>query len=471
MNHRIIKIAVLTMLITGLILVFPSCGKKKGGEIKPKHDSSFDDVTAQLNPRGSFYLYAGTDTLSAWVDDFFKALYGPEMDAMMKGGNAKTQTTLKWVHKMLKESGLLAIDGIGISTVPVDEHLHHSRFVINRAKRLPDDLMSLATDTPASALESLKLLPADTAFASFSDHALLKIWQWIENQIMASDIDDLSQGWSKMKTEMQAADIDPEKMLKSLGNQIGFIITLDENKTFNIPGKNNAVTLPVPGMALVIDTTDDSLFQLLKKHLPMAESMEKEGERSLTMPELPLGFAVKFYIHQSPDRLVITSTPDLFAAIRNASESGKGLIASDEFKTMSRHMPDKGDGFRFLSTRVMKLVSERVLKTQASDQPDPETAMGLNLFRRFFPENFSFYSVARHEGDQIIIAMNHSFPSSQMLLLPAVSTVGIVSAIAIPNIIKAREKAQVINEDLTQQPGDQAAEIPPEDPDEGSEVE
>jgi hypothetical protein len=132
-------------------------------------------------------------------------------------------------------------------------------------------------------------------------------------------------------------------------------------------------------------------------------------------------------------------------------------------------MPPKGDGFRFLSARVMKLISEHALKAGQSAPQTPETTLGLSLLKKLFPGNFSFYSVARHEGDQIIISMNHSFPSSQMLLLPAISTVGIVSAIAIPNLMKAREKAQGL--DIMAQPGDEAASMPPEDTEDGSEIE
>ena len=55
-----------------------------------------------------------------------------------------------------------------------------------------------------------------------------------------------------------------------------------------------------------------------------------------------------------------------------------------------------------------------------------------------------------------------------MILVPAVAGVGIVSAIAIPNLIKAREKASQLNQNYPDQPGSLASDLDidvPEDPD------
>lgn len=463
-----LTIALLTVSI-GLIFVFTACGKKSSsaGEIKPFTESSFSAVTAQLDPGGSFYLYAGTDQLVKWANDLFAFLLDPKISATMGEHPEKAVAGIRWIQSLLTDSGLMAVDGIGISTVPLAEDLHHSTLVIHRGKRSTTDLISQLTQDAENPLEILSRLPEDTVLASFSDHSLVTLWKWLDRHIRTSGYEELNLGWSQFHQMMASAQIDLEKLLGSLGRQIGMVITLDQTQTFPIPGSAEPLNFPVPGLAIVIDTRNSMLFELLHKALPKAEMKEEGGRKTLSMPRLPMPFELSLHLRQTDKRLIIASSTVLLDQFDTAAPNGRSLKDSDEFKGLSRHMPTKGNGFRYLSPRLWSQLSILITQ-QMGSSAQPSAVTGKEFLGKMLPAKLSFYSVVRHQGDSINIKMNHSFPAGHMILVPAVAGVGIVSAIAIPNLIKAREKASQLNQNYPDQPGSLASDLDidvPEDPD------
>ncbi len=453
MKNRKIFVTNCLFVISALLLFISGCGKKSppGEKITPFEKSSFEHVSAQLNPGGSFFLYAGTEQVIRWLDDLFIFILSPEGIATMGTEPQNAVNGIKWFRKLLVDSGIMSIDGVGMSSVSISATLHHSTIVIHRGKRSPDDLISQWTKKTSKPLNNLKLLPTDTVFASFSDHNLLKVWGWIDKEISESNMDEMISGWKLMKTGLDAGGIDPVKLLDSLNGQIGIIVTLDESKTFEVPEADQTMTLPVPGLALIIDTRDDFLFSLLQKTMPMAVIKEENGQKTLTMPNLPLPFEASLQFRQTDTRLIIASNSSLMDTVSTGAASGQGLIDSAEFKELARHMPSQGNGFRYLSPRLWSTVTQTIKQKMEQEKANPSFDAGIGFLTRLLPQTLSLYSVACHQGDSIQIKMNHSFSAGHMMLLPAVSGLGIISAMAIPMMMEAKGKAQQLNQEVMEQ--------------------
>lgn len=450
MKNRLFSTSIVLAVASGLLWLSVSCGRKdvSGEEVKPYLDNSFHEVTAQLNPGGDFYLFAGTDQLVSWVNDLFDYLLSPEISATMGSSPEKTVAGIRWFRTFLADSGLMAVDGIGISSVQIAEQLHHSTVVIHRSHAEDSQLMSRWTRGTPHSLDSLAILPEDTVFASFSDHASADLWQWLDRHMSDTEIEELSRGWNRMKSGLTASGIDLSVLLGSLGREIGLVLTLDKAKRFPIPGDRSQATLPVPGLAVVVDTQDDTLFDLLRRFIPQAELKEEKEYKTLSMPALPLPFELKFQICQKKGRLILASSSALLETLRNGVKPPQALVDNLEFREMARHMPEKGNGFRYLSGRLWQEISQIIQKKMSQEQSAPSAAAGIGMLTRLLPPRLAQYSVMRHQDDSINIKINHSFPTGHLVLLPAVSSVGIITAIAIPNLIKAREQAaKVINED------------------------
>lgn len=435
---------VVLIVCAGILLLCPACGRKETAteKIEPYRASSFQEVTSQLDPGGSFYLYAGTDQFLKWLDDLFRYLLSPEVIATMGENPQKAVAGVQWLQKMLLASGIMSIDGIGISSLPMTADLHHSTLVIHRSAYKNDELISQWTQPSPRPLESLRLLPADTVFASFSDHKLEAVWQWLDQYIGQSALADPSAAWQGMKAKLNSAGIDPKKLLASLDREIGLVITLDRTLTFSIPGASPALNFPQPALALVVDTRDDSLFELVHKTMTSAAFSEEKGDKTLSLPAFPLPFEFSLRVCQTKNRLIVASSKTLLDRLRNGVPNGQALVDDPEFQNLAWHMPDSGNGFRYLSSRLWDSIRQVIQQKKQQADSNSSAAAGIGFIDRLLPQKLALYSVVRHRRDSIDIRMNHSFPSGQLLLLPAVSSIGIVSAIALPNLIKAKEKAQ-----------------------------
>ncbi len=457
MKKRLLSTSIALAVVLGLFWFSNACGKKNasGEMIQPYRASSFAEVTRQLNPNGSFFLYAGTDQWVKWVNDLFEYLLDPKITATMGSNPEKAVAGIRWFRTLLTDSGVLSVDGIGISSVPIAEQLHHSTVVIHRSKTDGSDLISRWSKQAERPLDTLKFLPDDTVFASFSDHALAELWQWLDQHIGGSEIGEMASGWNQMKLGMASAGIDLQTIFDSLGRKIGLVVTLDREKSFPVPGDISGMTFPAPGLALIVDTKDDTVFNLFQKFLPMAELNQEDGYKTLTMPDMPLPFDLKLKFCQGKDRFILASNSTLLETLKKGAHPSRALTDTAEFKEMSQFMPDTGNGFRYLSSRLWDEISKMVKSKLEHEGNNPSAAAGIGFLTRLLPSRLAQYSVIRHQGDSINIKMNHSFSAGHLMLLPAVTGVGIISAIAIPNLIRAREQAaKIINED----PGSQAEE-------------
>ncbi len=130
---------VLTILVWAAVLslIFPGCGGDTGssGKIKSAVKNSFQDVTAQLDPGGHFYLYASTERIIGAVDEFAAKMRS--MIAMKADQSKEMQKGLQvfdFVHTLVKHSGLMEISGLGISSIALEEELNHTKMVVHHYK-------------------------------------------------------------------------------------------------------------------------------------------------------------------------------------------------------------------------------------------------------------------------------------------------------------------------------------------------
>jgi competence protein ComGC len=145
---------------------------------------------------------------------------------------------------------------------------------------------------------------------------------------------------------------------------------------------------------------------------------------------------------QSGDYLILTSSEKLLQDII-AVQTGKksGFKSTAEFKKLSQGIPADGNNFTLLSEKFGKSFSKAMQAVAAASPMGAQSAtlqdmMASNAVACSFsvgvngPEGW----VSSGNGSQ-------SFGATAMLL-PAAATVGLLSAIAIPNFVKARATAQ-----------------------------
>ncbi len=437
----VIVIVVAVVCIVGTLLVQQFLlGPKK---ISAAEKTSFDQVTAKLDEGGDFYMYLNAEKIIQGIDKLIASLKELALLEASKNPEARGKIELGFnlLSRILNQSGLFEISGIGISSVAMDNGFNHDTAVIHHHKDKGEGLIWHVGGEKPHALDSLKLLPANTVLARFSDSNLKYLWVWINKEAGASGIPALVQGIKQVKPMLQSKGIDLDKLLDSLGGHNGIILTLDEAKQCQIPIKNFTLEIPDPALAIVIYVKDDALFSLAQKFIPVPPQ-EEGGVKKIMGPVMPLPITLQPMLVYKDNLLIMASNGKILDEILAGQKGGQGLLDTEEFKTLSAQMPDEGNNFTFLSARLFKKFFEVQKKVMAMSGAENKEAMAAFERLNLIPKDLAIYTVTQNTSEGFVVKSNNNLGIGGFVLLPAIATAGVVAAVAIPNLLTAMQKGK-----------------------------
>jgi type II secretory pathway pseudopilin PulG len=429
-------------------LMFPGCGggSDSGGNIKSAVKNSYQDVTAQLDPGGHFYLYASTERIMKTVDEFAVKIRG--MIAMKAGQSKDVQKGLQvfdFAHSLIKKSGLMEISGVGVSSIALEEELNHSKIVVHHYKDKSKGIIWNLASKSTNTLDALKMLPGNTVWAAFGEANIEGLWSWLSKEAASSNIPELTQMMPSLEPMLkQKAGIELGKLLASVSGQIGIVVTLDQKNMKAFPmGKQGTLNFPDPAFALLLPAQDDYLFNLLKEKMSFAKPIKKDNMEYLQVPSKPMPITFAPVIAKVEGQLIFATSMGIIDAMLAAKKDGGGLVVSDEFKQLSKEMPAKGNSFRYTSPQFGESVSGVIEKVQASmGGVNKEEQEMFKFMSDFFPKKIAAYEVRQVTDTGFVSHVNHTMGFEYVMMLPAMAVTGIIAAIAIPNLIKATQKGK-----------------------------
>src|SRR5206468_2942188 len=133
--------------------------------------TSFQEVTSQLDPGGSLYLYLATDQwlngLSKKVSDlrgFVSALARPA------GQEAEQiDRAFDLASSLIQRSGIEDATGVGLSAAPVAPGLFRNKFIVHHASGAGQGFLWTLFGKAPHPLGAQDLMPATTALAVYGD--------------------------------------------------------------------------------------------------------------------------------------------------------------------------------------------------------------------------------------------------------------------------------------------------------------
>jgi hypothetical protein len=147
-------------------------------------------------------------------------------------------------------------------------------------------------------------------------------------------------------------------------------------------------------------------------------------------------------VARSGDYLFI-ATSDTLVVEALAVKSGKkpGLKSGEEFKRLSKGIPDKGNQFTYVSerfTQTWKEVQTQMMEGKADGNPGQQEFMKklMNLNDAAFS-----YAVSGNTDEGWVGAGNGNQNPAKIVLLPAVVVPAVAAGVALPAIAKAKAKA------------------------------
>ncbi len=419
---------------------------------KSAERTSFAEVTAQLDPGGNFYAYLGTaqwlEHLSTKVEAWRTTASGfPDATPDIATNINKA---FDIVNHLIKDSGVEDITGLGLSSIEIEKGTFRNKMLLHHYAGTGTGFLWKLGGKEPHALTGLDLLPASTALAGFSDLDLPLLWKVAQDEVGKSGFPEAQEFLTKLPAEFEKnTKLKWDAVLNSIGGEIGFALTLNESNTIPIPLPGGALTIPEPGLLLVLKVNDDTIFNRIDQELkanPQVVSVEQPGLKMRTMP-VPLPFVgmLRPTTASSGGYLFIASS-DALVNEALAVKSGKspGLKGTDEFKHIAKGIPDQGNQFTYMSERfgrIMFQVQEQVMSGQMA-QGGAQAAQAKWMQSLFHGRPAFAYSVGVNTPQGCLTIGNSSQSFANMALLPAVAVPAMLSAIAIPNFVKARSTAQ-----------------------------
>lgn len=432
--------AILTLVIFSAAFILLTPQQVEAKKVVSAEKNSFKQVTKKLDKGGSFYMYMSTERFIKFLEDLIDVIKQAALiDTKKPGKKKEVEVGFNLVSKLLKDSGLFDVSGVGMSSVRMKNGFNHEKTVIHHYKGKGNGLVwRLSGDNPHS-FDSQKLLPANTVFASFSDSRLGYFWQWLQQEAAECGIPKIQQGIKMVGPMLKSKGIDLDAILGSLAGKSGIILTLDDSKICKIPVKGLNIEFPDPGLALVIYVKDDTIFNLLKKFIPVPPQVDGDMKKFVG-PVVPLPVTLNPMLVQKGNLLILASNGKIVDEIL-AMKGGLG--SNPEFKNLSTNMPARGNSYTFWSSKLFKTITDIQYKAVVKSGKKEDKAMYDALERlNIFPKNLAFYSVRQSTPQGLVYISNNNLPLGGSSILPAMVIGGIVAAIAIPNLLTAMQKGK-----------------------------
>ena len=416
--------------------------------------TSFAQVTSQLDPGGSLYVYLSTEQWLAGISGKVSAWRGvlgaiPDLKPEDRDNLNKA---FDIVTNLIQKSGIEDVSGFGMSSIARETNFYHSKvFLHHYAGKGSGFLWNMFGQKP-HALDGLNLLPATTALATFSDLDAPMLWSVIQKQVAESGFPQAEEMLNKLPAGFeQATGLKWDKVLASLGGEFGFAVTLDDSKMIPIPvpGESDPLQIPEPGLLLVAKVKDDTVFNRIEQALQQNGGQQivkadKPGLKMSTWPlPLPLPIQLRPTVAAADGYLFIATTDALIQEVL-AVKAGQhpGLKSTQEYQRLSKDVPALGNSFSFVSKRfgqTMVKVQEQALQMRA-DSSEAQTAWLRSFFGSGQPA-VSYIVAANTDEGWLTVANGNQHPA-KLLAVSAAVPIGLLSAIAIPNFVKARTTAQ-----------------------------
>ena len=450
-----------TATLLGCLALFNSgCNKQEvasglstqSATVVSAEKTSFAEVTGQLDPGGNFFLYLGT---AQWLEHLSTKLETwrttvAAMPGITPDNTANVNKAFDLVNHLITGSGVEDITGMGLSSVEIEKGMFHNKAFLHHYPDTGNGFLWKLCGKAPHALTGLDLLPANTALAGFSDMDLPLLWKVTQDEIAKSGFPQAQDFIQKLPAQFEEkTKLKWDAVLNSFGGECGFVLTLNESNTIPIPLPGAAaLTVPEPGLLLVLKVNDDTIFnridQELKKN-PQVVTVEQPGLKMRTLP-VPLPFigTLRPTTASSGGYLFIASSDELVNdALAVKSGKSPGLKGSDEFKRLARNIPDQGNQFTYMSERfgrIMFQIQQQAVTGQMANGAGAAQSQWMQGFMRSRPA-FA-YSVGVNTPQGCLTVGNSSQSFANLALLPAVAVPGILAAIAIPNFVKARSTSQ-----------------------------
>ncbi len=445
-------LATQSFVLFAIVLSVINCGMLFGEDFKIIKKTSFEEVTSKLDKNGDFYFYLNTADFLSSIEEVIE-----QTTSMLTAIPSQNETDkknmlsiLSMIQNFILNSGLQNISGVGVSSIAIEKDFYRNKFILHRPKEKNQGELWKLFGTQPHPLETLDLLPKDTALAGFSDINLLGLWQWISKEINNSGNEKIISEFNKMQVDLKNQQgIDLTKLLTSINNKIGLIITLDSNKVVPIPIQRNIIQIPEPSLALVVYVNDDYIFNIINSKCPPSmKRVNDDKSKKILMEAIPM-LPVKFgpSVVQQDNMLIIASNLDIITNIFDAKINKNGFKTTEEFKRLSKNIPTNGNAFDLITPVFGEVyISFYKQMLNANKTLSPEIMENINKMFLDEQTELSLYNVFENTEEGFVTTFNSNVKAGPILIAAGtIAPISILAAMLLPSLSGVQNKAKVVS--------------------------
>ena len=408
--------------------------------VKTAIPTSFDEVTAQLDPGGNFYFYLSTEQWLAGLSQQIASLREIVLSAAPGGdpaARAKTERLLDAAISFVQRSGLEQVRGFGASTITSELHLKRRKMFLHHPAGQGTGYLWSMVGKAAHRLDGLDLLPRKTAAAGFNDIDLAEVLATIRAEVAALEMPEVQQGLDMGLLQFSAmAGMPLEELLQSLGDSFGIIGTLDPEKQVTFPEQWSKAPAPKPAGAILLRVKDDRLFKLADRMLGANPAVVRVDEPALQMRSMPMpvtpDFEARPTIAQWDGWLIVASDEALVREIIAAKKEGNGYKSLPEFTKIAAGLPREGNSFQITTAAFGDALSQFQRDgLKAQQMTFPGQAQLMEKLMGFQRVNAS-YSVATRRVDGVLVVSQEILPENSTASALPIAPLAFAAGVAGP---------------------------------------
>ncbi len=400
----------------------------------------FSNVISELDSGGDLFLFINTKkimgTFSKLMVNLSESISSSEN--MSEINREKTKGIFKFLSALFNGSGISDISAVGFSSIEIGKGVFRSKAIINHLPGKNEGLIWNLSNKKNDTLKSIKLLPKKTVYASFADINYLKLWSWIKEQTLKSGIKEIVNGINSVEPALKNSGIDLNTLLNSINGDSGIIVTFDKGKMKSINKSNKQISFPDPAFAIIFETQNESIFNLISEKIKNAEITDKDGMKMVTIktPPFPITFSPR--IIQRGNLLIFSSNFEIAKDIFDSINGKNNISETEEFKKLSSGMPEAGSGLTFLSSEFFKEIFKIQREMNPSGKSGNPDNMKILKQLGFSLDNLSIIKIIENSESGLRITTKSTIRTDMLMLIPAFASIGIVNAVMLPKMLKKK---------------------------------
>ncbi len=442
----------------GLVLL-PGCEKNQRPSNPPAQavaasaeKTSFREVTQQLEPGGSLYFYLSTEQLLEGVGNRISGLREAftAMPNIPSQDRENINKVFGIVTGLVKDSGLEDVSGCGASSVAREPGFYHTKVLLHHYPGRGSGFLWTMFGRQPHALDGINLLPETTVMAYFGDLDVQQLWSVLTKQVGQANLPAAEQVLGNVPQLFESATgLKWDQVLGSLGGEYGIVLMLDDARKISLPTPGAALEIPEPSLMLVAKVKDDTIFNRLEALMNLAgqqvETVDQPGLKMRTLPlPVPLPVQVRPTIARSGDYLFVANSESVIQkALAVKAGTGKGLKSTPEYQRLSKDLPQQGNQFSFVSRRFGETIlqlQQQAMSRMSGGSGDASAQWLNSVFGTNMAGASCGVTVNTDQG-WLAVGNGNQHPA-KLVLVAGVVPAAMLSAIAIPNFVKARQTAQ-----------------------------